>query len=276
MAGLVLPATLAFTSASSLINCKLIMTWPYGRYAKRPTGKRSQGECSYEARVGVYRPRIPRNRYRTVSSIVRLTQEASWAMGTRENSTVPFKWNAFQFSAGTMPGFRDYQGAYTHFRLLYARLTISTFDPATSDSNETLNYLIAGSRPFAASNAPVNESSTANSYVPPQHEQDLRQTKWQKVHYPSKVSNKVVTSFHPYTMVATHGPATQTSSTVVFQRIWEGRTWMPITWTLNSPLIFYGPYVAASTMQGRDPDAGSNNFPAYGNLEVLCQFRGQK
>ena len=196
----------------------------------------------------------------------------------RESSTVLFNWNAFQFSPGTMPGFRDYQSAYTHFRILYARLTISTFDPQGSTSNETLNYLVAGSRPFAASNAPVNESTAANNYVPPQLEQDLRQTKWQKVHYPSKVANKIVTSFHPYTMVATHGPVTNTSSTTVYQRIWEGRTWMPITWTLNSPLIFYGPYVVASTMQGKDPDpsSSSTSFPAYGNLEVLCQFRGQK
>lgn len=199
-------------------------------------------------------------------------------MGTRTSSTVLYAWNAFQFSPGTMPGFRDYQSAYTHFRILYARLTISTYDPRYGDKTETLNYLVAGSRPFAASNAPVNESTGANNYVPPQLEQDLRQTKWQKVHYPSKVANKIVTSFHPYTMVATHGPVTNTSSTTVYQRIWEGRTWMPMTWTQNSPLIFYGPYVAVSAMQGTDPDPGdsSTSYPGYGTLEVHYQFKGQK
>ena len=44
-------------------------------------------------------------------------------------------------------------------------------------------------------------------FVPPAEETALRQTRWQKVIYPNKITRKLSIGFKPYTLVATLGPS---------------------------------------------------------------------
>ena len=98
------------------------------------------------------------------------------------------------------------------------------------------------------------------AYVPPQKEVDLRQTRWQKIYYPSTVRNVVTTSFHPYTMIETYGPLTTGSGENLWPRIWEGRKWMPFSWVeaprpgvAGNGITFYGPYMVVDTSTGELP-----------------------
>ena len=67
-------------------------------------------------------------------------------------------------------------------------LHVRTFVGNIGTSGVTCNYLTVGSRPFAAVQAPGNQSSGPEALVPPQLETDLRQTKWQKVRNPPTTS----------------------------------------------------------------------------------------
>ena len=152
-----------------------------------------------------YRRRYRRRRSRkTTSAYVTLTQNAGWILF--EDYAGVRKWKAFTFSPATVPGFMDYQATYSHFRILKCKLYM-----ARSFGNETganYNYLTVGSRPFAAVQAPGNQSSGPEALVPPQLETDLRQAKWQKIRNPSTISQVVPIGFHPYTMIQTNGPST--------------------------------------------------------------------
>ena len=92
------------------------------------------------------------------------------------------------------------------------------------------NYLLVGSRPFAAVTLPGSVAATPCLYVPPRLECDLRQTTWQKICCPSAVRNVVAASFRPYTMVESCGPPVNGSGGSLWPRICEGRTWMPFSW----------------------------------------------
>ena len=73
------------------------------------------------------------------------------------------------------------------------------------NTGANFNYLIVGSRPFAAVQAPGNQNSGPSALVPPQLETDLRQAKWQRIRNPSTISQVVPIGFHPYTMIQTTG-----------------------------------------------------------------------
>ena len=101
------------------------------------------------------------------------------------------------FSPLSLPGFSDYQATYSHFRIIKARLYVSR---TVGDNDGALyNYLVVGSRPFAATSAGTQANSA--TLVPPQEEKALRQTKWQKVHYPNTTTQRVSIGFYPYTMI---------------------------------------------------------------------------
>ena len=111
--------------------------------------------------------------------------------------------------------------------------------------------------PFAAVQAPGNQSSGPAALVPPQLETDLRQTKWQKIRNPPTTSLVVPIGFHPYTLIQTNGPATTGTSNRMWQRTWEAKRWMPFTWAqVGMPgagaggIAFYGPYVVVDGPKG--------------------------
>lgn len=254
------------------------MATRYGRGYRRTRGYKRR----YTRRRPYAKRRFRRYRRRTStkSSVVKLTFEATWSLGTRQSSTMGYQWSPFQFTPSSIPGFKDYQTTYSHFRLLKAKLYMANHDFNDTTQQPTLNYLVVGSRPFAATTAPVTGTSTPAEYVPPQFESDLRQARWQRVHYPSRITSKISMSFIPYTMVATNGPAIGDPSKI-WQRIWEGKRWMPFAWGYQSgypALTFFGPYIVAQIPEGTDPDynASSTSYPAHGTLELYVQFKGQK
>lgn len=244
----------------------------YGRYYRR----RSRSARRYQRR-STYKRRFKRvRRYRrrsTASSVVKLTQDATWTLNT---TGTPTNWNAFSFSPVSLPGFSDYQTTYSHFRILKARLFVSR---TIGDNDGSLyNYLVVPSRPFAATSS--STTTVAESLVPPQTEDALRQTKWQKVHYPNKTTQKVSAGFYPYTMIGTQGPAAIGSNTKWF-RIWEAKKWMPFKWALNTgtgstdqyqAITFFGPYMVVDANAGKITDYAE----VHCTLQVHVQFKGQR
>lgn len=204
----------------------------------------------------------------------------SWTVGSRtENTQQALQWSPFIFFPVGIPGFRDYLDTFTHFRVLKCVMNVSTYYP--DDTNfAALNYLVVGSRPFANTQGASTVSDGPAEYVPSKNESDLRQTRWQRVVYPSKSSTKVRIGFHPYTMVATFGPATTQSA--IWPRVWEGKRWMPVNWAEtrgagNNPgLAFYGPYLVVQRPYNEDPESASASFyTVRGTLELMVQFKGQ-
>lgn len=217
-----------------------------------------------------------RRRRSTVSSVVKLTQDATWSLNIAGTGGAPARWNAFSFSPVSLPGFSDYQTTYSHFRILKAKLFISR---TINDNDGSLyNYLVVGSRPFAATTGALETVTTsAEAYVPPQLETDLRQTKWQRVHYPSTTTQRVTAGFHPYTMVGTFGPA-GIGNAGIYQRIWEGRKWMPFNWAYNADqnekgTAFWGPFMVVDSATGELPAARA---VVQCTLQVHVQFKGQR
>ena len=115
-------------------------------------------------------------------------------------------------------------------------------------------------------------------------EVDLRQARWQKIHYPSTVRNVVTTSFHPYTMIETYGPLTEGFTGNLWSRIWEGRRWMPFSWVSEPRLglgaagvTFYGPYMVVDTSTGELPKPGTDaQVGVECTLRISVQFKGQR
>jgi len=207
--------------------------------------------------------------------------DATWTFGSGVTPPNPQLWNAFKFAPTTIPGFADYAATFSHFRLVKANLYISR---TIGDDEGTLNnYLVVGSRPFAATTRQVTTTTvSADALVPPQLETALRQSRWQKVRYPNTTTQRVRVGFKPYTMLGCQGPA-QAAANNVYQRTWEGRKWMPFTWAiapapgaLPPGLYFFGPYMVVDRAAGDgELPSSSGGITANCTLELYCQFRGQ-
>ena len=212
--------------------------------------------------------------------MVTLTQDATWVMfqdtgtGTSQTRT----WNPFIFSPTSVPGFSDYQATYSHFRILKAKLYISR--TIGGNNGLSFNYLVVGSRPFAATQAVANGGSGPAQMVPPQEETALRQSKWQKIHYPNNTSLVVTAGFYPYTMIQTNGPAAPNGN-YSWQRIWEAKKWMPFVWAGGGNAVgsrsiaFYGPYMVIDSSSGELPGAFTGAAVEC-TLKISVQFKGQR
>ena len=121
-----------------------------------------------------------------------------------------------------------------------------------------------------------------DKFVPTAEETALRQTRWQKVIYPNKITRKLSIGFKPYTLVATLGPSNIQNAQ--WARVWECNRWMPFNWANTSEydlnpsgftgsLYMYGPYLVPNAPTGSD---ASVNTRIFGNLTVYLQFRGQR
>ncbi|QNJ47551.1 capsid protein [Giardia-associated CRESS DNA virus 2] len=262
------------------------MAWSY---RTRRTFTRS-ARRSFRRR-SVARPRYSRRRWgtrraakKTVSSVVTLSQDAVWSLfNTMGESTLDTRqWYPFAFTPANVPGFSEYKATYSHFRILKAKLYISR--NVLKGEGTTNNYLIVGSRPFAAVTYTGSTAASPYVYVPPQREYDLRQSKWQKICYPSTVRNVITTSFHPYTMIESFGPLTTGPTGNLWSRIWEARRWMPFSWVLGpysgvdgNGITFYGPYMVIDTSTGELPQPGAKtDVGVECTLRISVQFKGQK
>lgn len=186
--------------------------------------------------------------------------------------------NPVVFTPISLGGFGDYAAAYSHFRVLKASYVIprdTRVDTANAIIPEySVRYLIAGSRPFAANQAPIGQGVyNPLLYVPPTPPTALRQSRWQKTFFPNTTRPGVTTNFYPYTMVGTFGPAS--GAGYQYQRTWEGRRWMPFTWARGqapSYLAFFGPYIYPYLSIDSTEDTASQ---VVGTLTVWLQFKGQ-
>lgn len=256
----------------------------YGyRYYKRRFAARRSGARTYRGRYGT-RTRFARTYRRrasakTTSKTIKLTLDSTWTF--RQSSSGV--WSAFNFSPVLIPGFIDYATTYTHFRLIKANLYISR--TLGEDTGSLNNYLVVGSRPYASLTAPSSTTSFQSYLVPPQTEEALRQSRWQKVKYPSTTTQRVRVGFKPYTMIATFGPAQDGTSNNAYQRIYEGRKWMPFTWAkpvtgtnqaASKALRFWGPYMVIDTNTGNGEIPTTETLTGNCTLELYCQFKGQQ
>lgn len=239
----------------------------YGTTRFRRKYKTTRYRRKYTRRY--YKPRFGRRRFSkrrgTTSSVVRLSQDATWTL--RQNGQD--NWLAFSFSPLSLPGFSDYQTTYSHYRILKARLYISRTLGEENDGSQN-NYLVVGSRPFAATGSTVGN-------LLPQPEEALRQTKWQRVHYPNTTTRRVSVGFYPYTMVGTFGPAAVGGGSQWY-RIWEAKRWMPFTWanpgTNPTGVKYWGPYLVVDGPYGNLPN--SQQYTVQCTLQVSVQFKGQR
>ena len=218
----------------------------------------------------------------TVPSGSALSQDAVWNLFNTSGETTPDtrRWYPFAFTPGTIPGFAEYKATYSHFRILKAKLYISR--NVLNVEGSTNNYLVVGSRPFAAVTHPGGATAYPYAYVPPQKEDALRQSRWQKIYYPSTVRNVVTTAFHPYTVIETYGPLT-TGSTGNVARVWEGRRWMPFSWVMEprpdvagNGITFYGLY-GRRHFNRRAAQAGYQR-PGWCRVYLthICPVQGQR
>ena len=227
-----------------------------------------------------YRRRYSRGRRsrKTASAVVKLTSEVGWT-NFAQSSGQARRYSPFYFAPVQLPGFPDYQLTYSQFRILKCKLQLSL----ASEGGEVDNYLVAPSRPFARNMGPsALGDSQSESFVPPAEETALRQTRWQKVIYPNKITRKLTIGFKPYTLVATLGPSGMRNTQ--WARVWECSRWMPFNWANTSQydlnpngqtgaLFMYGPYLVPNTPAGGD---ASVNTVIRGTLTVYLQFRGQR
>lgn len=249
------------------------MAYGYRRYTRgyfRRSYARSQRRNFRYRRLysGRRYRRRPYRRNSTKSAIVKLSLEGIWTpfTGTTSLTVLPFR-----FQASLFPGFTDYDGVYSHFRILKGVLKMH--------APQTDHFLIAPSRPFAATTGPFssNATQTATQLVPSQTENSLRQTKWQREVYPSTNRTYIRVGFKPYTMVGTTGPTTGSGAPIDYYRVWEGKRWMPMSWaiptagTTTEQTHFWGPYICPNT-QGNTDESVEKPF----SLTIYVQFRGQR
>lgn len=258
------------------------MAWTY----------RSRRYSSRSVRRSFRRRRLARPRYRrryrrtyrrsrsTKSAVVKLTVEIIWTTVGPVISGGP-TYQAFSFTPLDLPGFSEYQLTYSQFRILKCRLQVAVNTDKSKIGSGS--YLIVPSRPFARNMGPTAIGDTTSSnFVPYVQEAALRQTRWQKVIYPSKVTSKISFGFKPYTLVASQGPTSVTSAQ--WPRVWECSRWMPFNWAnthqndanasggATGALYMYGPYALTNLPTGAD-----NNEPTlFGTMSVYLQFRGQR
>nr|WDW25873.1 MAG: putative capsid protein [Cressdnaviricota sp.] len=279
----------------------------YGR--RRTTRRRTSRSTVRRAyRYGSYRRHLGRRRYRsrrsrTSSKTIKLTLDGTW---TSRNASGTY--GAFRFNTTQIPGFMEYATVYSHFRIKKCMLTVSRARGTETGLDD--NYLMVGSRPFAALVAPQRLSNSLQNpgganlppmlgtsvpnfahavMVPDQQEDALRQTRWQRVVTPNNTRPYVHLGFFPYTLVGTYGPSvaianpaptvgTPATNAVAYQRVWEARRWMPFTWAGGAngtyPITFFGPYMITETGAGTGELADQIQYNV--TLTVYCQFKGQK
>nr|QKN88893.1 MAG: capsid protein [Cressdnaviricota sp.] len=205
-----------------------------------------------------------RSRRTTSSRLIKLTTERTWI--TTDNGT---DWKPFQFSLTEVTGFMDYKNVFSEFRIVKARLELSK-------PTDVTHALIVPSRNFAGPKAVADNVTDMNQIVPPQQENALRQTRWQKERYFNLITNKMATGFYPYTMVGTYGPAS--TSGFNWLRVWNTTKWMPYSWVdgtnIGTGLTFFGPYIVLNTATNAAPQADAYRLPA--TLTLYVKFRGQK
>lgn len=246
----------------------------YGHRRRRYRRRGYRRRYRYTRRIRRYR-RGYRNG-KTKSSVVKLTLETQWNMAVSLQGLTTYE--PFTFTPTQLPGFMDYETVYQKFRFVAAKLDIAT--PPVSAGGATLpyNYLMVGSRPFAETNPPANAGGTAgqtDQYFTRQTEAELRQTRWQKVKYPSHITQKVSSKFKPYTLIAGFGPQTTPANLKVWQRTWEGSRWTPFTWAESGGLAFFGPFCVISTNTSSDTET-TPITSAKVTLTVWVKFSGQK
>lgn len=239
----------------------------YRRYRRRSFRRRRPARTRYTRR---YRRRSYAYKG-TKSAVVKLSHQGAYT--PYDESVISGQpWHAFYFKLFDLPGFADYQSTHSHFRILKARIYLGR-DLDGEENTVDTNYLVVGSRPFAASRPPLpGVYGDPRAYLPPQSEAALRQAKWQKTVYPRSTTSRISVGFHPYTMIATYGP-TDSESGITWQRIWEGRRWMPMTWAnTRYGLFFWGPFIAHFQNMNSEPVEKSYNY----TIEIHAQFKGQK
>ena len=144
-----------------------------------------------------YRRRYRRSRgsRKTASPVVKLTSEITWDNFAQQSGQAR-RYSPFYFAPTLLPGFPDYQLTYSQFRILKCKLQLSL----GSEGGEVDNFLVAPSRPFARNMGPSNLGDNRSEvFVPVAEETALRQTRWQKVIYPNKITRKLSIGFKPYT-----------------------------------------------------------------------------
>ncbi len=251
----------------------------YGRRRFRRTARGRRFRRSYARRTRRSRRRSYRRRSRTVSSVVCLTKEYSWTFRRTDNETGQYLYSPITFAPPEMPGFKDYQAVYSHFRILKAKAYIST-QYVDQKGLGQMNYMVIGSRPFAATTKPLTEYPVPEYYfVPDQPEDVLRQARFQKLLYPNTTRQNITAGFYPYTMVGTMGPTQFRGDSFIFQRIWEAKRWMPFTWAwepqtgADQSVRFFGPYIVRNYANS---DTLTAPLAMNVQLKVWYQFKGQK
>ena len=255
------------------------MAWTYrsrrysSRMVRRSFRRRRMARPRYRRRY-----RRSRGSRKTASPVVKLTSEVNWTNFAQASGQAR-RYSPFYFAPVQLPGFPDYQLTYSQFRILKCKLQLSL----ASEGGEVDNYLVAPSRPFARNMGPsALGDSQSESFVPPAEETALRQTRWQKVIYPNKITRKLSIGFRPYTLVATLGPSGIRNTQ--WARVWECNRWMPFNWANTSAydlnpngqtgaLFMYGPYLVPNGPNGAGPGV---NTTISGTLTVYLQFRGQR
>ncbi|UPW40757.1 capsid protein [Sigmofec virus UA08Rod_19468] len=256
------------------------MVW-YRRYG-RPRHRRYRlyGRHRYGRRFGRRRYSRRFTRRSTRSATVKLTYETSFTWAQADSTTFTVVHTPFNFNPVSIPGFSEYLTTYTQFRIKIARLRVSTISTTSAGlpsgaGVQGFNYLAVPSKPFAQGHPPIPQSSaqTPSAYLSTLLETDLRQSRFQRVLYPSAVTNQLKLSFVPYTFTSTFGPSSNTTS-LVWQRPWSAKKWMPVTWvnSATAGLQFYGPYIARSSPSG---DSSVASWQSGVTLELYLQFKGQ-
>lgn len=214
-----------------------------------------------------------RSRSGTVSSVVKLTYELGF--DPRGTGAYQGLWVPVTVIPSDIPGFLDYNAVYSKFRIKKCVLMINRTETTS------LNYLVVPSRAFAEHSV-ITGNTVGQPYnnVPPQGEQALRQTKWQKEFFPSTVSGKVRVAWHPYTTVSSFGPNTAQTASRLFQKVWNLNRWTPMAWVQTAstgtptPFVTFGPYIVPNDAETNDaPAAGA--YPIKSVLTLYCQFAGQ-
>lgn len=255
------------------------MAWTYrsrrysSRAVKRSFRRRRMARPRYRRRY-----RRSRGSRKTTSPVVKLTAEIVWINAPTPSGQAR-RYSPFYFAPLQLPGFPDYQLTYSQFRVLKCRLQLSIDSQGTAVPD---NYLVAPSRPFARNMGPTGlGDNQTEKFVPPAEESALRQTRWQKIIYPNKITRKLSIGFKPYTLVACQGPSSVQNAQ--WSRVWECNRWMPFNWANTSEydlnpngvtgaLYMYGPYLVANTPGGTDVASDR----VSGTLTAYLQFRGQR
>ncbi len=249
----------------------------YGRYYR----KRRTPTRRYRRRpVRRYRRTYRRRGYRrrsTVSSVVKLQGHADWHCHDISSQA----YFPFSFSPLQVQGFSEYQAVYSHFKILKVVMTI--LRPTDSTEPDKLarlkQYAVVPSRTFAASQPPFNNVTNAPlAYNPGQPYEALGQTKWFKKRLVSETRQGIRVGFYPYTMVGTLGPAS-VGSAGIYQRVWEGKRWMPFSWAWEDMSMqsdprrgttFWGPFIVFDGDDERPWQSVNVQYTMY------VKFKGQK